>query len=150
VLTIRSALISLQSLLSSPEPNDPQVLPPTAEKLTQDAEVAKHYLSDRASFDATARYWAETFAGAPSKKPSAQTTTTTTPKIGIRWAVVDVDVVQMHGLSFETVDRYVAMGFDREVVVENMRKLNIRSLTSSEIEGERGGKLLEELLSTTM
>jgi ubiquitin-conjugating enzyme (huntingtin interacting protein 2) len=28
VLTIRSALISLQSLLSSPEPNDPQVRPP--------------------------------------------------------------------------------------------------------------------------
>jgi hypothetical protein len=62
----------------------------------------------------------------------------------------DVDVVQMHGLSHETVDQYVAMGFDREVVVATMRKLNIRSLTATEIEGERGGKLLEELLSTTM
>jgi hypothetical protein len=62
----------------------------------------------------------------------------------------DVDVVQMHGLSHEMVDQYVAMGFDREVVVATMRKLNIRSLTATEIEGERGGKLLEELLSTTM
>lgn len=48
VLTIRTALVSLQSLLSSPEPSDPQ-----------DAEVAKHFLSDRASFESTARYWTE-------------------------------------------------------------------------------------------
>jgi hypothetical protein len=60
------------------------------------------------------------------------------------------DVISMYGLSPETVERYVAMGFDRDTVVEKMRKLNIRSLSPQEIEGERGGKLLEELLSTTM
>ena len=42
--------------------------------------MAKHYLSDRASFEATARYWAETFAGAPSRKSS----TATTPRVGRR------------------------------------------------------------------
>jgi ubiquitin-conjugating enzyme (huntingtin interacting protein 2) len=46
VLTLRSTLVSLQSLLCSPEPKDPQ-----------DAEVAKHYLSDRKGFESTARYW---------------------------------------------------------------------------------------------
>ena len=44
VLTLKSALISLQSLLSSPEPKDPQ-----------DAEVAKHFMMSRSSFDDTAR-----------------------------------------------------------------------------------------------
>jgi hypothetical protein len=60
-----------------------------------------------------------------------------------------VDIVSMYGLSQETVDRYVNMGFDRDVVIEKMRKLNIRSLTMAESEGEKGGRLLEELLSST-
>jgi ubiquitin-conjugating enzyme (huntingtin interacting protein 2) len=45
-LTIKTALLSLQALLCSPEPGDPQ-----------DAEVAKMYLKNRAEFDRTARYW---------------------------------------------------------------------------------------------
>ncbi|KAI6016472.1 ubiquitin-conjugating enzyme/RWD-like protein [Pisolithus microcarpus] len=45
VLTLKSTLISLQSLLCSPEPNDPQ-----------DAEVAKHYMTSQNSFEETARY----------------------------------------------------------------------------------------------
>jgi hypothetical protein len=56
----------------------------------------------------------------------------------------------LYGLSPETVERYVSMGFERDTVVEKMRKLNIRSLTAAEVEGEQGGKLLEELLATTM
>ena len=48
-------MISLQSILCSPEPKDPQ-----------DAEVAKHYLSDRSGFEEMARYWAEIYAGAPA------------------------------------------------------------------------------------
>lgn len=59
-----------------------------------------------------------------------------------------VDIASMYGISPETVERYVAMGFDRDVVVEKMRKLNIRSLTPQESEGEKGGRLLEELLSS--
>lgn len=60
-----------------------------------------------------------------------------------------VDPVSMYGLSQETVDRYVNMGFDKEIVVEKMRKLNIRSLTLEESEGERGAGLLEELLGAS-
>jgi ubiquitin-conjugating enzyme (huntingtin interacting protein 2) len=50
-LTIKTALLSLQALLSTPEPNDPQ-----------DAEVAKMYLGNRAEFDRMAKYWTETYA----------------------------------------------------------------------------------------
>lgn len=43
-LTLKTALLSLQALLSSPQPDDPQ-----------DAVVARQYLADRATFEATAR-----------------------------------------------------------------------------------------------
>ncbi|KAJ0779958.1 putative ubiquitin-conjugating enzyme E2, UBA-like superfamily, Ubiquitin-associated [Helianthus annuus] len=54
-LNLKTALISLQALLSTPEPNDPQ-----------DAVVAKQYLSDHATYVATARRWTEDFAKASS------------------------------------------------------------------------------------
>jgi ubiquitin-conjugating enzyme (huntingtin interacting protein 2) len=50
-LTIKTALVSLQALLSAPEPTDPQ-----------DAEVAKMYLTNREMFDKTARFWTDTYA----------------------------------------------------------------------------------------
>ena len=55
-LTIRTALISLQALMSAPEPDDPQ-----------DAVVAKQYKEDPKAFALTAKYWTETYAtGGPS------------------------------------------------------------------------------------
>ncbi|KAJ6476091.1 ubiquitin-conjugating enzyme/RWD-like protein [Mycena sanguinolenta] len=45
VLALKSTLLSLQSLLCSPEPNDPQ-----------DAEVAKHYTTSKRSFEETANH----------------------------------------------------------------------------------------------
>ncbi|CAN4099152.1 unnamed protein product [Withania somnifera] len=50
-LTLKTALLSIQALLSAPEPDDPQ-----------DAVVAQQYLGDHQTFDSTARYWTETFA----------------------------------------------------------------------------------------
>ncbi|KAL2622173.1 hypothetical protein R1flu_002378 [Riccia fluitans] len=50
-LTVKTALLSLQALLSTPEPDDPQ-----------DAVVAQQYLRDYNTFVGTARYWTETFA----------------------------------------------------------------------------------------
>eukprot|EP00440_Ansanella_granifera_P039907 gb/GFBE01043282.1/.p1 GENE.gb/GFBE01043282.1/~~gb/GFBE01043282.1/.p1 ORF type:complete len:204 (+),score=44.65 gb/GFBE01043282.1/:1-612(+) len=50
-LTIRTALLSIQALLSSPEPDDPQ-----------DAEVAEMYKHNKELFHQTAKYWTETFA----------------------------------------------------------------------------------------
>lgn len=56
-LTIKTALLSLQALLCSPEPKDPQ-----------DAEVAKMYIKDRATFDRTAKFWTETYAKESSQE----------------------------------------------------------------------------------
>ena len=55
-LTIKTALLSLQALMCSPEPGDPQ-----------DAEVAKMYTSDRKKFEQTAAFWTESYAKATSK-----------------------------------------------------------------------------------
>ncbi|MCO5603973.1 hypothetical protein L7F22_058130 [Adiantum nelumboides] len=50
-LTLKTALLSLQALLSTPEPGDPQ-----------DAVVAEQYLKQYSTYVSTARYWTETFA----------------------------------------------------------------------------------------
>jgi len=57
-LTLRTALLSLQALLSCPNADDPQ-----------DALVAGQYKGDMKAFENTARYWTETFAQ-PAKKGS--------------------------------------------------------------------------------
>jgi len=51
-LTVRTALISLQALMSSPEPDDPQ-----------DAVVAKQYKENYEEYCSTAKFWTETYAG---------------------------------------------------------------------------------------
>mmetsp|Transcript_54060 Transcript_54060/g.128777 ORF Transcript_54060/g.128777 Transcript_54060/m.128777 type:complete len:203 (+) Transcript_54060:92-700(+) len=56
-LTIRTALLSIQALLSAPEPDDPQ-----------DAEVANMYKTNRPLFSQTAKYWTETFAQEATQK----------------------------------------------------------------------------------
>ena len=50
-LTIRTALISLQALMCSPEPDDPQ-----------DAQVAAQYKNNPTQFHATAKQWTEQHA----------------------------------------------------------------------------------------
>jgi len=50
-LTLRTALLSLQALLSCPNPDDPQ-----------DAQVAGQYKSDRKAWETTAKYWTSTYA----------------------------------------------------------------------------------------
>ena len=95
VLTLKSTLISLQSLLCSPEPNDPQ-----------DAEVAKHYMTSRSSFDETARFWAQTYASAPKKDSDGR----------IAGPAV-TDEVAIAGLEKAHVDQFEALGFERSKVV---------------------------------
>lgn len=56
-MTIKSALLSLQSLLSTPEPKDPQ-----------DAEVAGMLMRNPREFDRVAREWAHKHAGAPKRE----------------------------------------------------------------------------------
>jgi ubiquitin-conjugating enzyme (huntingtin interacting protein 2) len=55
-LTIKTALLSLQALLCSPEPKDPQ-----------DAEVARMYMNDKSEFDRTAKFWTDMYAKETSK-----------------------------------------------------------------------------------
>merc|ERR1719379_2052435 len=50
-LSIRTALLSIQALLSAPEADDPQ-----------DAEVANQFKTDRPLFTQTATYWNDSFA----------------------------------------------------------------------------------------
>ena len=50
-LTIKTALLSLQALLCSPEPDDPQ-----------DAVVAKMYKTNMEEFKKTAKFWTDTYA----------------------------------------------------------------------------------------
>lgn len=50
-MTLRTVLLSIQALLASPEPDDPQ-----------DAVVAKQYKEDQDNFLKTARYWTQLYA----------------------------------------------------------------------------------------
>uniref|UniRef100_A0A5S6Q1Y8 E2 ubiquitin-conjugating enzyme n=1 Tax=Trichuris muris TaxID=70415 RepID=A0A5S6Q1Y8_TRIMR len=53
-LTLRTVLLSIQVLLGSPEPNDPQ-----------DAVVARQMIEEPLLFRETARFWAKTYANSP-------------------------------------------------------------------------------------
>jgi ubiquitin-conjugating enzyme (huntingtin interacting protein 2) len=50
-LTMKTVMLSLQALMCTPEPSDPQ-----------DAEVANMYLGNQAQFQSTARFWTESYA----------------------------------------------------------------------------------------
>ena len=90
VLTLKSTLISLQSLLCSPEPSDPQ-----------DAEVAKHYMTSKSGFEDTARYWTQIYAGGPELPAKGG----------------GKDEIAIAGLDRSHVDRFEALGFPRSKVV---------------------------------
>lgn len=97
VLTLKSTLISLQSLLCSPEPNDPQ-----------DAEVAKHYMTSRSSFEDTARYWTQVYAGGGGGR---------NVNIGESTAKGGRDEIAIAGLEKAHVDQFESLGFERSKVV---------------------------------
>lgn len=118
VLTLKSTLISLQSLLNEPVPNDPQ-----------DAEVAKHYLSDRASFNATAKHWAQAYAQAPANKQIGK-------------SGKQVTDAEMAGLSEASVQQFADMGFPRDKVISVLKRMNYRGNNISNI---NENTVLEEL-----
>ncbi|KAL5501884.1 UBC1 [Sanghuangporus vaninii] len=123
VLTLKSTLISLQSLLCSPEPSDPQ-----------DAEVAKHYTTSRASFEETARYWAQIYAGAPAKGNARK------PAAG---AGAVRDEIAIAGLEKAHVEQFESLGFERSKVIDVLRRLNYRGANVANINEDR---VVEELL----
>ncbi|EMR63640.1 hypothetical protein MGN70_002117 [Eutypa lata] len=103
VLTIKSTLLSLQSLFESPEPKDPQ-----------DAEVAKMMMTDPPAFNKKAHEWAVQYAGAP-RNPTFQSVQ---PRSGIQQTPQTVDENRYQGYNKDLIDRFVNMGFDIERVVE--------------------------------
>jgi ubiquitin-conjugating enzyme (huntingtin interacting protein 2) len=106
VLTLKSTLISLQSLLCSPEPSDPQ-----------DAEVARHYITSKSSFEDTARYWTHIYAGGPEVSPDGK-------KVGAAVAAgkgaadeAGKDEIAVAGLERAHVEQFEGLGFERSKVV---------------------------------
>lgn len=78
------------------------------------AAVAKHYLSDRASFNATAKHWAQAYAQAPAHKQK--------PVAG----KVATDA-ELAGLSEAHVAAFTDMGFPRDKVVRRCVTCGTRS-----------------------
>lgn len=111
VLTIKSALISLQSLLSTPEPKDPQ-----------DAEVASMLMRNPQEFNRKASEWAVKYAGAPEREvgePSGGASAQTRRQREERSKQQSAEerLAMYHGYNPNLVDRFCAMGFEREQVV---------------------------------
>jgi len=120
VLTLKSTLISLQSLLCSPEPNDPQ-----------DAEVAKHYMTSKSSFEDTATYWTQIYAGGPG------------PKEKKGKGRDNYDEAAIAGLEKAHVDRFESLGFPKSKIIDVLRRLNYRGPNVAQISEDR---IVEELL----
>lgn len=113
ILTLKSSLISLQSLFQSPEPNDPQ-----------DAEVAKHYLSDLDGFTSTARYWTQIYA----KNEAPQ----------------NINDAALYGIDEDTVKRFELMGFGRDDVIQVLRRMGVKKIEPGEPRTEN--RIIEELV----
>ncbi|KAI0146390.1 putative ubiquitin carrier protein [Xylariaceae sp. FL1272] len=133
VLTIKSALLSLQSLFQSPEPKDPQ-----------DAEVAQMMLNDFPSFQKKAHDWAVKHAGAPP-----------TAKYDVRGGAPvrprpdpEVDFRRYQGYNKNLIDRFVVMGFDVDKVVEAFQHFGIATFEGQdyELEPEYMGDVTARLL----
>ncbi|KAF1346772.1 ubiquitin-conjugating enzyme/RWD-like protein [Delphinella strobiligena] len=125
VLTLKSALISLQSLLSSPEPKDPQ-----------DAEVARMLLTNPREFAHVAREWAIRHAGAPVAAPgqsgsgaegSGGVTEETLRKKDEqkREKAEAAKLAAYRGFNKQLIDRFAAMGFDVPTVVNAFEYVGI-------------------------
>lgn len=112
VLTLKSTLISLQSLLCSPEPNDPQ-----------DAEVAKHYMTSRESFNETAKYWSQIYAGAPGGKGAGDIKDAAGKEKEAAGLSDSSRAIALAGLSEEHVTKFVDMGFGFSKVVRQIVRL---------------------------
>jgi len=110
VLTIKSALLSLQSLLSTPEPKDPQ-----------DAEVATMLMNHPEQFDRVAREWSVKYASAP-QRILTQTVNFSTSKSQkppkSKEQELREQMARYQGYNKDLIDRFVSMGFDIDRVVD--------------------------------
>ncbi|KAI5294824.1 hypothetical protein KEM52_003090 [Ascosphaera acerosa] len=95
IMTLRSALISLQSLLCEPQPFDPQ-----------DAEVATMHISEPGRYARVAREWTLLYAGAPLKPGEAD------PRAPAP------DATPNRGYAEEVIETFVPMGFSVAQIVD--------------------------------
>lgn len=112
VLTIKSAMISLQSLLSSPEPKDPQ-----------DAVVARQLIKSPEEFNRNAKDWAVKYAGAPRHLIGEGSGGATAESIEAaereeKEREERANLAVYDGYNKELIDQFAGMGFDVPRVVE--------------------------------
>ncbi|QKX61017.1 uncharacterized protein TRUGW13939_08163, partial [Talaromyces rugulosus] len=143
VLTIKSALLSLQSLLSTPEPKDPQ-----------DAEVANMLLRKPKEFERLAREWAINFAGAPKKQVAEGSGGATDASIREQERKAKEDeerdaIAAYDGYNKDLIDRFCSMGFDLDRVIAAFNYVGIDRNDGEdyELEGEYLGDITAHLLA---
>lgn len=112
-------MISLQSLLSSPEPKDPQ-----------DAVVAQQMIKNPKEFERIARQWSVQYAGAPkstlgegSGGSSAADIEAAEQESKEREEAANLEAYD--GYNKDLIDRFVMMGFDLDRVVEAFNYVGI-------------------------
>ncbi|PKY07276.1 ubiquitin conjugating enzyme [Aspergillus campestris IBT 28561] len=130
VLTIKSALLSLQSLLSTPEAKDPQ-----------DAEVASMLLHKPKEFHRVAQEWAVIHAGAPKKyagegSGGATDETLRQQELKLREDQEKEDLSKYDGYNKDLIDRFCSMGFDVDRVVSAFRFYGIDRMDGEDYELE--------------
>ncbi|KAI6166387.1 ubiquitin-conjugating enzyme/RWD-like protein [Pisolithus thermaeus] len=116
-LTMRTVLLSVQSLLSSPEASD-----------SLDTEALHHFIADRRSFEETARYWTRVYARSPECVEDNDP---------------EVDDAALAGIARIHMDHFEAFGFQRARVIDILCKLNYRGPNVANIPDE---VVIEELL----
>lgn len=104
VYTLKTAMLSLQALLQSPEPKDPQ-----------DAEVAKLFMSQPAEFDKTARQWTRLYAGGTGGEANGSSGASAT-------AAAPKEEPLPPGIKKDSVQRLCDMGFSRADVIRALVK----------------------------
>ncbi|CDK28735.1 unnamed protein product [Kuraishia capsulata CBS 1993] len=130
ILTLKSTLISLQSLLQSPEPSDPQ-----------DAQVAAVYLKDLDEFNETAASWTKKFAPNPDYKPDSSATPSWKSS---NKATPEVDEAAKYGIDDSTMKLFEDMGFPRSKIIAGLRKLNLKYVSQRDFDTQQ--RVIEELI----
>ncbi|CAM1502752.1 Fc.00g075280.m01.CDS01 [Cosmosporella sp. VM-42] len=114
VQTIKTALISLRTLLDSPNPNDPQ-----------DAEVAHMLQADPEAYAQKAHDWAVKYAGArPEDAEAAVSKWRKAPSNTKATSRAD-EAARYGGYNRDMINRFVSMGFSVDAVVEAFRYVGI-------------------------
>ncbi|VEU21970.1 DEKNAAC102982 [Brettanomyces naardenensis] len=135
ILTLKSSLISLQSLLQDPVPTDPQ-----------DAQVAKVYLEDPKKFAETAANWTRIYAPNDNYKPPVGGKPRDYKEF-TQHAVAQShhqDECAKYGIDRNSVKIFEDMGFPQDKIIEAFRKLNMKKVREDDVQTQQS--VLDEIL----